>query len=175
MKHILNLGRYKDLLEKEEDLNIQNKSLLLENKSEFLEFLSYSSKLHNSISYQNREKYYSLISQYLDDLITSQFFQWEFLELEKKDAKYAKILLNDLKQLPTFSIDLITSKFGSLVYKISELSALAQGFDPQNGINNENFEESIKKIYSEMLALEKINNVKVMKGPSERFLSPFEG
>ena len=59
MKHILNLSRYKYLLEKEENLNLQNKSLLLENKSEFLEFLSYSSsKLQNSISYQNREKYY---------------------------------------------------------------------------------------------------------------------
>ena len=58
MQHILNLGRYRYLLAKEEDLNLQNKSLLFENKSEFLEFLSYSSKLQNSISYQNREKYY---------------------------------------------------------------------------------------------------------------------
>ena len=74
MKHILNLSRYKYLLEKEENFNLQNKSLLLDNKSEFLEFLSYSSKLQNSISYQNREKYYSLISRYLDDLITSGFF-----------------------------------------------------------------------------------------------------
>lgn len=156
MKHILNLSRYKYLLEKEENLNLQNKSLLLENKSEFLEFLSYSSKLQNSISYQNREKYYSLISRYLDDLITSGFFQWEFLELEKKDAESAKTLLNDLKQSPTFSIDLIAIKFGSLVDKISELSALAPEFDPQNGINNENFGESIKKIYSEMLALENL-------------------
>ena len=122
MKHILNLSRYKYLLEKEENLNLQNKSLLLENKSEFLEFLSYSSKLQNSISYRNREKYYSLISRYLDDLITSGFFQWEFLELEKKDAESAKILLNDLKQSPTFSIDLIAIKFGSLLYKISELN-----------------------------------------------------
>jgi len=154
MKHILNLSRYKYLLEKEENLNLQNKSLLLENKSEFLEFLSYSSKLQNSISYQNREKYYSLISQYLDDLITSGFFQWEFLELEKKDAESAEILLNDLKQSPTFSIDLIAIKFGSLVDKISELSDLAQEFGPQNDINNENFGESIKKIYSEMLALD---------------------
>ena len=119
-----------------------------------MEFLSYSSKLQNSISYQNREKYYSLISQYLDDLITSGFFQWEFLELEKKDAESAEILLNDLKQSPTFSIDLIAIKFGSLVDKISELSDLAQEFGPQNDINNENFGESIKKIYSEMLALE---------------------
>jgi hypothetical protein len=154
MEHILNFGRYNDLLEKEDNFNLQNKSLLLENKSEFLEFLSYSSKLQNSISYQNREKYYSLISQYLDDLISSQFFQWEFLELEKRDAKAAKILLNDIKQLETFSIDLIAIKFGSLIDEISELSALAQEFGPHNGTNNENFLKSIKKIYSEMIVLQ---------------------
>ena len=72
-------------------------------------------------------------------MITSGFFQWEFLELEKKDAESAKILLNDLKQSSTFSIDLIAIKFGSLVDKIYELSALAQEFGPQNDINNENF------------------------------------
>ena len=58
MQHILNFSRYKYLLEKEENLNLQKKSLLLDNRYEFLEFLSYSSKLQNSISYQNREKYY---------------------------------------------------------------------------------------------------------------------
>ena len=68
MEHILDLGSYKYLLKKEENLNLQNKSLLLDNKS--------------------------------------------------------------------------------------ELSAFAQEFGPQNAINNENFEESIKKIYSELLALE---------------------
>lgn len=77
-------------------------------------------------------------------MIKSQFFQWEFLELEKKDAESAKILLNNLKQSPTFSIDLIAIKFESLVDKISELSALTEEFSPQNGINDENFGEFIK-------------------------------
>ena len=40
MKHNLNLIRYKDLLKKEKKLNLENKSLLIENKNEFLEFLS---------------------------------------------------------------------------------------------------------------------------------------
>ena len=145
MQHILNLAHYRDLLEKEENLNLQKKSLLLENKSELLEFLSYSSKLQNSISYQNRGKYYSLISQYLDDLITSQFFQWEFLELEKKDAEAAKIFLNDIKQSQMFSIDLIAIKFGSLVNKISELSALAQEFGPIRVLITKTFWNQSKK------------------------------
>ena len=154
MKHILNFVRYKDLLKKEKNLNLENKSLLIENKDEFLEFLSYNSKLQNSISYQNKEKYYSLISQYLDNLIPPQLFQWKFVELEQKDAEAAKILLNDIKESQTFSIELIAIKFGSLVGKISELSDIANEFGPEEGISNENFLKSIKKIYSEMVALE---------------------
>lgn len=154
MKHILNLVRYKDLLKKEKNLNLENKSLLIENKDEFLEFLSYNSKLQNSISYQNKEKYYSLISEYLDNLIPPQLFQWEFVELEQKDAEAAKILLNDIKESQTFSIELIAIKFGSLVGKISELSDIANEFGPEEGISNENFLKSIKKIYSEIVALE---------------------
>ena len=153
LKHILNLFRYKDLLKKEKNLNLENKSLLIENKGEFLKFLSYNSKLQNSISYQNKEKYYSLISQYLDNLIPPQLFQWEFVELEQKDAEVAKILLNDIKESQTFSIELIAIKFGSLVGKISELSDIANEFGPEEGISNENFLKSIKKIYSEMVAL----------------------
>ena len=74
--------------------------------------------------------------------------------MEKRDAKAAKILLNDIKQLETFSIDLIAIKFGSLIDEISELSALAQEFGPHNGINKKNFLKSIKKIYSEMIVLQ---------------------
>ena len=154
MKHNLNLIRYKDLLKKEKKLNLENKSLLIENKNELLEFLSYNSKLQNSISYQNKEKYYSLISKYLDNLIPVELFQWKFVELEQKEAEAAKILLNDIKESQTFSIELIAIKFGSLVGKISELSDIANEFGPEEGISNENFLKSIKKIYSEMVALE---------------------
>ena len=38
MEHILDLGSYKYLLKKEENLNLQNKSLLLDNKSELSAF-----------------------------------------------------------------------------------------------------------------------------------------
>ena len=75
------------------------------------------------------------------------------LRIGEKAAAAAKILLNNRQQSPTFSIDLIAIRFKSLVDKISKLSTLAQEFGPQDGINNENFLESIKKIYSEMIAL----------------------
>lgn len=156
MKHILDLTRYNYLLEKENSLKIKNTSLLIDNRPEFIELLSYNTKLQNLFSYQNKEKYCSLISRYINNLITPQFFQWEFLELEKNDSKSAKILLNNLKKSSESSIkiDLAAIKFGSLVEEISELSEVAQEFGPKNGINDNDFSKSIKKIYLKMLALE---------------------
>ena len=58
--------------------------------------------------------------------------------MEKKDAESGKNFLNDLKQSPMFSINLIAIKFGSLVDKISELSDFGQEFGSHD-INNENF------------------------------------
>lgn len=45
MEHILSLTRYKYLFEKEESLQINNKSLLIDNRPEFVELLYYSAKL----------------------------------------------------------------------------------------------------------------------------------
>lgn len=154
MKDVLNLIRYNELLKKEENLNLENKSLILENKSEFLELLSYPSKLQKWISYQNKEKYYLLISQYLDNLVSSPSFQVAFLELDQEDAEAGKILLNDIKQFQTFPIDLRAIKFGSLIQEISQLSDVAREFGPEDGISDEKFLKSIKKIYSEMLILQ---------------------
>ena len=62
MKYILGITRYLELLKKAENLNREPKSLIFENEPEFLEFLSFGAYLQNSVSYQNRKKYYSLIS-----------------------------------------------------------------------------------------------------------------
>lgn len=155
MKCILNLKRYRFLLKKEKNLNSNEKSLFFENKSEFLEFLSYSIKLKYLISYQNREKYYSLISKYLNGLITAQSFQLEFSELERNYNSASKILLNDIKKFDTFSLDLISIKFGLLINKIAKLVDFARAFDVEieKGISNHDFFILIKKIYSRLLIL----------------------
>jgi hypothetical protein len=153
MQRNLNFARYRELEKKEKTLMSEQRSLLFENKSEFLEFLSYSSQLHNWVSYQEKEKYYLLISQYLDGLIPTHVFQWKFLELERNDGKSGKILLNDIKESESFAIDLIAIKFGSLLSQIYDLSATAWEFGPVDGISDEKFLESIQKIYSKMLLL----------------------
>jgi len=65
MKITFDMDRYNELLEKEKRLSQQSNSLIFENKDEFIELLSYGARVKNQISYQRKEDYYSLISQYL--------------------------------------------------------------------------------------------------------------
>ena len=99
MKITFDIDRYNELLEKEKRLSQENNSLIFENKDEFIELLSYGARVKDQISYERNQDYYSLISQYIDKVVTAPIFQSEFLKMEKEDAKAAKIITDDFKHL----------------------------------------------------------------------------
>ena len=99
MKITFDIDRYNELLEKEKRLSQENNSLIFENKDEFIELLSYDARVQSQISYERNQDYYSLISQYIDKVVTAPIFQSEFLKMEKEDAKAAKIITDDFKHL----------------------------------------------------------------------------
>lgn len=141
------INRYNELLEKEKSLGQQNKSLIFENKEEFVELLSYGANVESQISYERKHDYYSLISQYIEKAITAPRFQSEFLKMEKEDAKAAKIITNDFKQLASFSVDLKAVEFSSLIEEISDVSMVAYEFGPEEGISDHEFRKSIEKTF----------------------------
>ena len=147
MKIRFDINRYNELLEKEKSLGQQNKSLILENKEEFIELLSYGANVENQISYERKHDYHSLISQYIEKVITASKFQSEFLKMEKEDAKAAKIITNDFKQLASFSVDLKAVEFSSLIEEISDVSMVAYEFGPEEGISDQGFRKSIEKTF----------------------------
>jgi hypothetical protein len=144
------MDRYNELLEKEKRLSQQSKSLIFENKDEFIELLSYGARVEDQISYEQKREYYSLISEYIEKVITPQLFQWEFLKMEKEDAKATKIITNDFKQLAIFSVDLKAVEFSSLIERISDVSMVAQEFGPEEGISDQKFRKSIEKTFLQM-------------------------
>jgi hypothetical protein len=75
MKITSDIERYKELLEKEKCLNQQSNSLIFENKDEFIELLSYGARVEDQISYERKREYYSLISEYIEKVVTPQIFQ----------------------------------------------------------------------------------------------------
>lgn len=147
MKITFDIDRYNELLEKEKRLSQENNSLIFENKDEFIELLSYGARVKDQISYERNQDYYSLISQYIDKVVTAPIFQSEFLKMEKEDAKAAKIITDDFKQLARFSVDLKAVKFSSLIEEISEVSMVACEFGPEEGISDQKFGKSIEKTF----------------------------
>ena len=127
MQIMFDVDRYNELLKKEKGLSEQGNSLIFENKDEFVELLSYNARVTSQISYERKKEYYSLISQYVENMITLPMFQSEFLEMEKKDAEAAKRITNDFKQLASFSVDLKAVEFSSLIGEISDVSIIVDG------------------------------------------------
>jgi len=147
MKITFDIDRYNELLEKDKRLSQENNSLIFENKDEFIELLSYGARVKNQISYERKQDYYSLISQYIDKVVTAPIFQSEFLKMEKEDAKAAKIITDDFKQLASFSVDLKAVEFSSLIADISDVSMVACEFGPEEGISDQKFRKSIEKTF----------------------------
>jgi hypothetical protein len=112
--------------------------------------LSYGARVEGQISYERREEYYSLISQYIEKVVTPPIFQSEFLEMEKEDMKAATMIINDFKQLAIFSVDLKAVEFSSLIEEISDISMVAQEFGPEEGISDQKFRKSIEKTFLQM-------------------------
>ena len=150
MGYILNIERYIELLKKESSFNNQKKSLLFENKKEFLELLSYGSHVESQISYDRKNVYYSLIAKYLTKKINPGRFRSKFLQMQREDGEAATMIKKDLEQLATFSIDLKADEFSSLIEQIYDVSALAFEFGPEDGISEERFRDSVEKVFSEM-------------------------
>jgi hypothetical protein len=150
MKITFDIDRYNELLEKEKHLSKQSNSLIFENKDEWVELLSYGARVENQISYERKEEYYSLISQYIEKVVTPPVFQSKFLKMEKEDAKAAKMITNDFKQLAIFSVDLKAVEFSSLIGEISDVSMVAREFGPEEGISDQKFRKSIEKTFLQM-------------------------
>ena len=151
MKITFDIDRYNELLEKEKRLSQENNSLIFENKDEFIELLSYGARVKDQISYERNQDYYSLISQYIDKVVTAPIFQSEFMGMEKEDAKAAKLITDDFKQLARFSVDLKAVEFSSLIEDISEVSMVACEFGPEEGISDQKFRKSIEKTFLQIL------------------------
>jgi hypothetical protein len=147
MKITFDMDRYNELLKKEKRLSQQSKSLIFENKDEFIELLSYGARVESQISYERKEEYYSLISQYIEKVVTSPTFQSEFLKMEKEDGKVAKMITNDFKQLAIFPVDLKAMGFSSLMGEIFDVSMVAKEFGPEEGISDQKFRKSIEKTF----------------------------
>jgi hypothetical protein len=146
----LDIERYKELLEKEKDLGQQNKSLIFENRDEFIELLSYDADVKSQISYERKKDYFRLISKYIQRSVTPEIFGGSFLIMQREDGEVANVIMNDFERLTIFSVDLKAVEFSSLTSEIHDFCTLAQEFAPEEGISDQKFRKSIEKTHFKM-------------------------
>jgi len=78
-------SRYFYLLKQEEILKNQGRSLYKANQEDYLELLNYQVQLQDHKYWENRQKYLSVISDFLNGIITAENFSDKFLYIWKKD------------------------------------------------------------------------------------------
>lgn len=151
MKVLFDVEYYKELLEKEKKYE-RDPTIV---SPIFLELISYGAKVDRQISYERKEEYYSLISNYMNKQMTSGEFQRALREMEKQDSETSRIILNDLEKLGTFVIDLENTKFTDILGKISDVCDLIWLYSPEEGIGitEEKFQKNMTKFYAEMQEL----------------------
>ena len=143
-----NVSQYRELLKKESILSEQNKFLF--DESDSLEVLSYQATVYRQIYFSRRNEYCSLIKKYLNTTIPPHKFRARFLKMVKQDDEKAEKILQDFKQLSSFSIDGNLDGFSSLFGRISNKCLQAFEFGLKNdgyGIPKDEFRNSIEKTY----------------------------
>jgi len=141
---IYNRKRYIKLLQYEQDLKNQGKSLSDENKDEDFELLKYKASISSYISWKNRTQFLLLMEKFVNKTISGEEFNDDFFELRQRMKNeyecFHKELCSD--KFKDFQIDPRSTGFGSL---ISFLRAECDNFTED--YQNEEFYNSIKDCF----------------------------
>lgn len=112
MEDKINISRYKELRK------VNSNSLTDET---FFELIGYNAKIESHISYNQKEKYFSLIKNYLSGVIAPNEFRSEFFQMERQNCEQAEILSQDFEALEHIILTDNLEIFCDLKVKISML------------------------------------------------------
>ena len=107
-----NVARYQELVELKKNGKISSLDR---------ELLAYLVSIEDQISYNQKEKYFSLIEQYLSRVIAPHEFRLKFSEMENQDSRTAGLILKDFQQLEVFTLTDDLKEFSDLISEISTL------------------------------------------------------
>ena len=138
------INRYFYLLEQEKILKKQGGSLYKVNREDYLELLSYKVRLENQKYWENRQKYFSVISDFLNGINTAEDFSDEFFYLWKKDRD------RDITKMD-FEPDTTSEGFSSLIGKVFSCCEIFEPESKEEEKYNEKWlKNSIEEIFYEM-------------------------
>ena len=98
-----NINKYKELKKKVELLT--NKSENLSSEQDYIELTELEQNIQDQIFLNNKIQYFTLITNYLNDIIIPSEFRIQFIEMMYQDIKKGFDILEDFEKLANFSID----------------------------------------------------------------------
>lgn len=149
----LKLFQYKNRLKKE------GKSLSKENFEEYLNLLTYEVLILDHLRWEQRNRYFSLMKNFIDKKIDVDEYISQLFELKDETQKVTEELEADFEKLKDFEPNPFSKRFSKFP---AELSSDCEVFEPDSvlredfEISKEELRNCVKKTFSE---IQKSNNI----------------
>jgi hypothetical protein len=142
----VDFDRYIYLIRKSNILQQEGSSLIKENKVEFYEELYYSQLLSAQLSYNNRYKYFSIMSNYLKGLIKSSICASLLIELYYEDQDIVLNLKKDFESLLKMEIIEESKIFHSIIGEMLGASLILESQYYPMDARESSFKSEIEKV-----------------------------
>ena len=118
LKIIYKKERHKQLVIRSRDLKNQEKTLFRGNPEEYSELLDYEIAVEKQIFWINREEFFLVIKDFLDNIINFDEFETAFTLLYHKTREEFYMFVIDLKQIEKFQPSTRSDRFTSYINTI---------------------------------------------------------
>ena len=146
----LNMENYVNLLKKEKELLIENKLLIHEDKSSYLQLLSYGIILSNQWYFYQKHKYMYLLEQYLIGTVGALELKLRFFKMYQQDESDLDCLEQSLEDLLTFPIDDKSDGFDTLMNQLFAVCEVLNDSAEMSCMNQAQFCLAVEDIFSKM-------------------------
>ena len=131
-----NSKRFLELLEEEQEYDKQGKNFWKDNIEKAKELALYSNILESAIFWEHRKSYLEIITNFVDEKITADEFEEQFLALTRRSSKEFKIKKNNLRYEENITINPKSKNFINLISRIAD--GLLKIYDSDLAIGNSN-------------------------------------
>ena len=144
---------YFRLLEYEKKLKLEGKNLLKENEEDFKKLLAYQVSFLDHFRWKQKNRYFLLITNFLDKKIDLEQYMCELYELQRETRNQVDQLKSDLEKLKKFEPNSSSKGFSMLIEYLCSDCRVCEP-DPElrddSEISETELIEGLRTIFSQM-------------------------
>jgi len=138
--------KYLELLKYEQALNVNGKSLSIENEPDYIKLITYEINFFDHFKWKKRNQYFSLITNLLEKRINIDQYITQLFKLENEIQNLVEELKLDLDKLQEFEPNLVSKGFSK---PIADLCSDCRIFEPDSNLR-EDYELSETQIVNNL-------------------------